>query len=113
MSGRSKLISLGKEFPRLTEKERDVLIMVHPYLDALSHAEAAVELCIGKTAVECRLRNIYKKIPWLQEDMRRKRTEEAAKRRSIRNPIRLGNMSGMGNDGTHDTLFGEKIIGKF
>ncbi len=113
MSGRTKLIDLGKEFPRLTEKERDALICVHPYLDGLTHREAAFELGISRPSLEGRLQNAFKKIPWLQEDMKRKRTEEAAKRKSIRSPIRLGDMSGIGDDGTTDTVFGEKIVGRF
>lgn len=113
MSGRTKLIDLGKEFPKLTEKERDALICVHPYLDGLTHREAAFELCISRASLEGRLHNTFKKIPWLQEDMKKKRTEEAAKRKSIRSPIRLGDMSGISSDGTVDTFFGEKIVEKF
>ncbi len=113
MSGRTKLIDLGKEFPRLTEKERDTLICIHPYLDDLTHIEAAQELSISKSSLEGRLQNIYKKIPWLQEDIRRKRKEESSKRRSLERPARFGDMSGIGNDGTADTFFGEKIVEKF
>ncbi|KKK50925.1 hypothetical protein LCGC14_3120140, partial [marine sediment metagenome] len=47
------------------------------------------------------------------EDMKRKRLELTARKESIRNPSRLGDMSGIGNDETHDTFFGEKIVGKF
>ncbi len=110
---RGPLIDLGEEFPNLTEKQRDALIYVHPYLDGLSHNEAAKELGISRASLESRLKGVYKRVPWLQEDMRRKRTEEAAKRKSIRSPIRLGDMSGIGSDGTTDTFFGEKIVGKF
>ena len=113
MSGRSKLVSLGQEFPTLTEKQRDVLICVHPYLDDLSHREAAIELGISRSSLEDRLRLAFKRIPWLQDDMRQKRKEEAEKRRSLRNPVRLGNMNGIGNDGGTDTFFGEKIMEKF
>ena len=112
-STRGPLISLGEEFPKLTEKQRDALICVHPYLDGLTHNEAAQELSISRASLEGRLQGAYKRVPWLQEDMKRKRSEEATKRRSIRNPIRLGDMSGIGNDGNSDTFFGEKIIGKF
>ena len=113
MTPRGPLIDLGEEFPKLTEKQRDALICVHPYLDGLSHKEAAEELGISRASLEGRLQGAFKRVPWLQEDMRRKRSEEAKKRRSIRDPIRLGDMSGMGNDGTNDTLFGEKIVSKF
>ncbi len=113
MTPRGPLIDLGKEFPKLTEKQRDALICVHPYLDGLSHNEAAQELGISRASLEGRLQGTYKRVPWLQEDMKRKRTEAAKVRRSIRNPIRLGDMSGIGSDGTTDTFFGEKIVGKF
>ena len=112
-STRGALIDLGEEFPKLTEKQRDALICVHPYLDGLSHNEAAQELGISRASLEGRLQGVFKRVPWLQEDMKRKRTEAAKIRRSIRNPIRLGDMSGIGNDGTHDTFFGEKIVSKF
>lgn len=110
MSGRSKLVDLGEEFPKLTEKEIDALIYVHPYLDGLTHREASLELGISKSSLEGRLHNVFKKIPWLQEDMKRKRAAEADVRRSIRNPIRLGDMSGIGNDGNTDIFFGCKIV---
>ena len=112
-STRGPLIDLGEEFPKLTEKQRDALICVHPYLDDLSHSEAAQELGITRTSLEDRLQGAYKRVPWLQEDMRKKRAELAARKQSIRRPIRLGDMSGIGNDETHDTFFGEKIVGKF
>ena len=113
MSGRSRLVDLGEEFPRLTEKEIDALICVHPYLDGLTHVDAALELGISKSSLEGRIHNAFKKIPWLQEDMKKKRAETANRKRRIRNPIRLGDMSSVGNDGTNDTFFGEKIVGKF
>ena len=113
MSGRSKLIDLGDEFPRLTEKERDALIYVHPYLDGMSYREAAKELCIALSSLKDRLNSTFKKIPWLQDDMRQKRLAEAQKRRNLRNPVRLGNMTGIGNDGSTDTFFGERIVEKF
>ncbi len=113
MTVRGPLVDLGNDFPKLTEKQRDVLICVHPYLDGLSHSEAAVELGISKATLEGRLQGAYKRVPWLQEDMRKKRAELTARKQSIRRPIRLGNMSGIGNDETHDTFFGEKIVGKF
>ncbi len=113
MSTRGPLVDLGNDFPKLTEKQRDALICTHPYLDGLSHNEAAQELGISIDSLKGRLQGAYKRVPWLREDMKRKRTEAAKIRRSIRNPIRLGNMSGIGNDETHDTFFGEKIIGKF
>lgn len=112
-STRGPLIDLGEEFPKLTEKQRDALICVHPYLDGLSYKEAAQELGISRDSLAGRLQGAFKRVPWLQEDMKQKRTEAARIRRSIRNPIRLGDMSGIGSDGTHDTFFGEKIVGKF
>lgn len=113
MSGRSKLINLGKEFPKLTEKERDALIMVHPYLDGLTYTEAARELGISRDAVQSRLRNIYRKIPWLQEDMAKKRKEENGKKESLRRPLRFGDMSGIESDGDDEYFYGDKIIQRF
>jgi len=113
MAARGPLIDLGKDFPKLTERQRDALISVHPYLDGLSHDGAAKELGISRSTLEGRLQGAYKRIPWLQEDMRCKRKEMAKRRRSLRNPVRLGDMSGMGNNESHDTLFGEKIVEKF
>jgi len=113
MSTRGPLIDLGEEFPKLTEKQRDALICVHPYLDGLTHKQAASLLNISKVSLESRLKGIYKRIPWLQEDMKRKRKEITAQKESIRRPTRLGDMSGIGDDGITDTFFGEKIVGKF
>ncbi len=113
MSTRGPLVDLGEQFPKLTEKQRDALICVHPYLDGLSHNEAAQELGVSRASLESRLQGVYKRVPWLQEDMKKKRAELTARKQSIRRPIRLGDMSGIGNDGTHDTFFGEKIVGKF
>ena len=113
MSTRGPLIDLGEQFPKLTERQRDALICVHPYLDGLTHSEAAHELGISRATLEGRLQGAYKRVPWLQEDMRKKRAELTARKQSIRRPIRLGDMSGIGNDGTTDTFFGEKIVGKF
>ncbi len=113
MSGRTKLIDLGKEFPKLTEKETEALLMVHPYLEGLTHRQAAVLLRITKASFEGRIDNAFRKIPWLQEDMRRKRAELTARKQSIRRPIRFGDMYGISDDGTHDTFFGEKIVSKF
>ncbi len=113
MNTRGPLIDLGEQFPKLTEKQRDALICVHPYLDGLSHKEAAEELSISRASLEDRLQGAYKRVPWLQEDMKRKRAELTAQKQNIRRPIRLGNMSGIGSDGTVDTFFGEKIIRKF
>ncbi len=113
MSARGPLIDLGEEFPKLTEKQRDALICVHPYLDDLSHNDAARELGITRCSLEERLQGAFKRVPWLQTDMAQKRKEEAKKRRSLRNPIRLGDMNGIGNDGTSDTFFDERIVEKF
>ncbi len=110
MSGRTKLIDLGKELPRLTEKEAEALLLVHPYVDGNTHKQAALLLGITKASLEDRISNAFKKIPWLQEDMKQKRAELAARKQNIRRPARLGNMSGISNDETHDTFFGEKIV---
>ena len=113
MSGRGPLTRLGKEFPKLTEKERDALICVHPYLDALSQTEAAEHLGISRDALRNRLTAVFKRIPWLQEDIRMKRAEIAAQRRSISRPARFGDMSSIGSDGVHDTFHDEVILRKF
>ena len=113
MSGRTKLMNLGEGLTRLTEKEGEALICVHPFLDGHTHKEAAELLGITKSSLEDRISNAFRKIPWLQADMKRKRTELKAQKESIRRPTRLGDMSGIGDDGITDTFFGEKIVGKF
>ncbi len=113
MSGRTKLIDLGKELPKLTEKEAEALFLVHPYVDGNTHKQAAVLLGITKASLEDRISNIFRKIPWLQEDMRRKRAELTARKQNIRRPTRLGDMSGISNDETHDTFFGDRIVERF
>ena len=113
MNGRSKLINLGDEFPRLTEKERDVLIVVHPYLDGMTWEEAAIELGISVNAVGSRMTSIYKKIPWLQEDMRAKRAEINNIKRNIEYPIRLGNFKEVSCGVDGETFCGKKILRKF
>jgi predicted DNA-binding protein YlxM (UPF0122 family) len=113
MSGRGPLTRLGTEFPKLTEKERDALICIHPYLDALSQTEAAEHLGISRDALRDRLARVYKRIPWLRDDIRKKREALARQRRSIRRPARFGDMSSIGSDGVHDTFHDEVILRKF
>ena len=113
MTGRGPLIRLGKEFPKLTEKERDALICIHPYLDALSQTEAAEHLGISRDAIRDRLARVFKRIPWLQKDIQRKRAALAKQRRSLSRPARFGDMSSISNDGTHDTFNNEVILRKF
>lgn len=110
---RGPLTQLGKDFPKLTERQRDALICTHPYLDGLSYTEAAEHLGISRDALKDRLTAVFKRIPWLQEDIRVKRAEIAAQRRSISRPSRFGDMSGISNDGTHDTFHDEVILRKF
>jgi predicted DNA-binding protein YlxM (UPF0122 family) len=106
-------MDLGAEFPKLTERQRDALICVHPYLDGLSYSQAAEHLGISRDALKDRLEAAFKRIPWLQEDMQMKRSQIAAQRRSIRRPNRFGDMSMIGNDGLHDTFHNEAIVRKF
>ncbi len=113
MSGRTKLMIIADDLPKLTEKEIEALLLVHPYADAYSHQEAANILGITKGSLESRLSTVFEKMPWLQEDMNRKRSEEAAIRRSIRQPVRFGDMSSLGSDGEYDTFCDEKIVRKF
>lgn len=113
MSGRSKVLCLGDAFPRLTEKEAEALILVHPYCDAMSQREAADELCIGVGSLKDRLSNVYRKVPWLRKDMMHKREQLARIKRSIARPTRMGDMTGIGSDGITDTLYDEKILRKF
>jgi hypothetical protein len=113
MSTRGPLIDLGLDFPKLTERQRDALICVHPYLDGLSYSKAAEHLGISIDALKERLQNAFHRIPWLQEDMRVKREQMAAQRRSIRRPSRFGDMSMISNDGDHDTFHDEVILRKF
>jgi DNA-directed RNA polymerase specialized sigma24 family protein len=113
MNGRGPLTRLSKEFPKLTEKERDALICVHPYLDALSQTDAAEHLGISRDTLRDRLERAFQRIPWLQKDMRVKREQMAKQRRSIRRPSRFGDMSMISNDGQHDTFHEEVILRKF
>ena len=106
-------MELGKEFPKLTEKERDALILVHPYLDGMTNGEAAAELGISVSALQERLCRAYKRIPWLKADMKMKREHITAIKQSIRRPSRFGDMSSISNDGTHDTFNDEVILRKF
>jgi hypothetical protein len=110
---RGKLIELAKDLPKLTAKQMEVLTCVHPYLDGMTHLEAAAYLSISPTSVADRLRCIYKRIPWLQADMHRKRIEENRKKQSLRRPNRFNDMYMIGNDGQCDTYHGEKILRKF
>lgn len=109
----SRTALLGEEFYKLSQKEVEILLLVHPYLDGLTHRQAAMILGITKCSVEGRLHNAFQKIPWLQEDMKRKRSELTARKESIRSPTRFGDMRGVSNDETHDTFFGKKIVEKF
>lgn len=113
MSGRTKFMDLGDEFPKLTEKEGEVLIAVHPYLDGLTYTEAAEELGISRDALQMRLRNVFKKIPWLQKDIAEKRKRETEIKESIRRPQRFGDMSGVDSDGRYEYFYGDKIVRKF
>ena len=113
MSKRGVLIELAEDLPKLTEKQMEVLICVHPYLDDMTQRETAEHLGICRNSVNDRLEGIYKRIPWLQDDMARKRKEETVKKQSLRRPNRFGDMSGIGSDGKNDTYHGEKILRKF
>ena len=113
MSGRTKFMDLGSEFPKLTEKEGEVLIALHPYLDGLTYTEAAEELGISRGALQMRLRNVFKKIPGLQKDMAEKRIRETEIRESLRRPVRFGDMSGVESDGRDDYFYGDKIVRTF
>jgi hypothetical protein len=113
MSNRGKLIELEKDLPKLTGKQMEVLTCVHPYLEGMTHKETATLLGISTSAVMDRLKGIYKRIPWLQADMARKRKEETIKKESLRRPNRFSDMYMIGNDGVHDTYHGHVIVRKF
>ncbi len=113
MSGRTGFMDLGDVFTNMTEKEGEALIAIHPYLDGLSQREAAEELGISRDALQQRLKNIYQKIPWLREDIAKKRTGEAQKRRNLSRPMRFGDMSGIESDGDDEYFYGDKIVRKF
>lgn len=113
MSKRGALIELANDLPKLTEKQMEALICVHPYLDGLSHKEAAEHLGISKNTLTGRLIQAYKRIPWLQDDMARKRKEETAKKESLRRPNRMSDLYMIGSDGKNDTYHGERILRKF
>lgn len=113
MSKRGVLIELAADLPKLTERQMEALICVHPYLDGLSHKLAAEHLGISTAGLQARLKQAYKRIPWLQEDMARKRKEETLKRQSLRRPNRMSDLYMIGSDGKNDTYHGEKILRKF
>jgi len=108
-----KRIKTEYNIPPLTEKQREVLIAVHPYLDALTYQQASEKLGISVSAVRYRLKGVYKRVPWLQEDVQKKRKAENAKKESLRRPNRFHDMYMIGNDGVYDTYHGEKIVRKF
>jgi len=110
---RGKLMEIAKDLPKLTWKQIQILLCVHPYGEGMTHKEAARYLNVSPTAIADRLRGIYKRIPWLQADMKKKRIEETAKKQSLRRPNRFNDMYMIGNDGTHDTYHGERILRKF
>jgi DNA-binding CsgD family transcriptional regulator len=113
MGIRGKLIELAKDLPKLTAKQMEVLTCVHPYMWGMTYKETARLLGICPKSVADRLKGIYKRIPWLQEDMRRKRKEETVKKESLRRPNRFNDMYMIGNDGIYDTYHGERILRKF
>jgi len=110
---RGKLIELAKDLPKLTQKQMEVLSCVHPYAGGMTHKATAYSLGVSVTAIQERLRGLYKRIPWLQKDMARKRSEEFKKKESLRRPKRFNDMYMIGNDGVFDTYHGERILRKF
>ena len=108
-----KRIKTEYDIPPLTKKQREVLIAVHPYLEALTYKQAAEKLGISASAVRHRLKGIYKRVPWLQKDIWEKRKAENAKKESLRRPSRFSDMWMIGDDGVYDTYHGERILRKF
>lgn len=113
MSVRGKLKEIATDLPKLTEKQIEILLCVHPYADGRTHKETAAHLNISANAVADRIKGIFKKIPWLRDDMARKRVEENRKKESLRRPNRFNDMYMIGNDGKCDTYHGERILRKF
>ncbi len=113
MSGRGPLLSAGDGLPKMTAKEREILLLIHPYAGGLSLGQAAAHLKISRYAVKSRLDGIYKRIPWIHDDILKKRKQLTYIKQSIRRPFRFGDMSSISNDGTHDTFNNEVILRKF
>jgi hypothetical protein len=110
---RGKLIELAKGLPKLTAKQQEVLMCIHPYCGGMTYKEASVVLCVSLSAISYRMAGIFKRIPWLQEDIARKRVDETMKRESLRRPNRFSDMYMIGTDGVYDTYHGERILRKF
>jgi DNA-directed RNA polymerase specialized sigma24 family protein len=110
---RGKLKELAKDLPKLTDKQMEVLTCVHPYIGGMTYREAAQLLCVSVSAIQDRLNGIYRRIPWLKEDMARKRKEETRHKESLRRPNRIGDERFLGTDGKYDTFHGERILRKF
>jgi DNA-binding CsgD family transcriptional regulator len=113
MSTRGPLLNTGDGLPKLTAKEREVLLLVHPYAKGMSLGQAAMHLKISRDGVKDRLNGIYKRIPWLHDDILQKRKELTRTKQSIRRPSRFGDMSMISNDGDHDTFNNEVIVRTF
>jgi len=107
------MIELAKDLPKLTSKQMEILLCVHPYAGDMKHKEAAALLGISINAVTERLKGIYSRISWLQKDMAIKRHEENIKKESLRRPNRFSDLYMIDNDGTHDTYHGIRILRKF
>jgi predicted transcriptional regulator len=97
----------------ITHRQAMVLTAVHPNLNGLTHRQAAKFLGISRSAVSQRLKNVYRRLPWIQEDMKRGRAFVAMQRRSIDRPSRFGDMSSIESDGCVETFHGVRIVRKF
>jgi hypothetical protein len=105
----------GDKTLRLTEKEMEVLVMHHPLSDNMTYAEIAEWLDLSPAAVSTRFRTLYKRNPWIEEEIKEAKARDAEKRRGLRNSIRrMGDMSCISaNSEGEETFLGQKVIRKF
>ncbi len=96
MGGRSKVMKYDDESLsnlKLTEKEVEIIKLVSPFEDhPLSQRSAAIKLGISLSAVVLRLKNVYKKVPGIQERFSKKREAMSKIKRKIERPRRYGDM---------------------
>lgn len=105
----------GDKTLRLTEKEMEVLVMHHPLSDNMTYAEIADWLGISMSSVSTRFRTMYRRNPWIEEEIKAAKKRDAEKRKGLRNSIkRMGDMSCISaNSEGEETFLGQKVIRKF
>jgi len=105
----------GDKTLRLTEKEMEVLVMHHPMSDNMTYNEISEWIGISISSVTARFRSLYKRNPWIEEEIKEAKARDAEKRRGLRNSIRrMGDMSCISaNSEGEETFLGQKVIRKF